>query len=420
MHFIYLYADSDTEWNCAEWRCLSPSSAINAEHEAGRTKCTAQLFHMPSALDWSHPQVQGKLGRADVLVFQRNAIIPDVWAAMDYWRALGKIVVIDVDDHYPHLPPSNPAHGYWIRNMLELNPPPIEALTEGMRHADALTSPSKVILEDWSHVIRGYWLPNWTRRLWYEPIQQKPIGKADIELGYRQKSDNGIELVSRPSDGSEGWIVIGWGGSISHVDSWLYSGVIEALDRIFEKYPQAHLKFCGHEERLEDTLSRWGDRVIRQSGVRPEHWPLEISTFDIGIAPLDTRPLDPPWREGAPIASYDERRSWLKGVEYLTAGVPWIGSRSLAYNDLAKQGRLVVNTPDAWFAALDEYITDLVIQKRAAWNLRDWALRHLTFEPNVGKYAKTFEHIYATKRQARGRLPGVIYVPKAIKQEATT
>ena len=53
------------------------------------------------------------------------------------------------------------------------------------------------------------------------------------------------------------------------------------------------------------VLKRWGDRVIRQAGVKPEHWPLVLSTFDIGVAPLETLPLDPPWREGAPLASYD-------------------------------------------------------------------------------------------------------------------
>ena len=90
-------------------RCLIPSNSINAEHEAGRTPHTAQLFQLASALNWNHPAVQKKIGAGDVLVFQRNAIMPEVWAAMAYWRALGKIVVIDLDDMYEGLPPSNPA-----------------------------------------------------------------------------------------------------------------------------------------------------------------------------------------------------------------------------------------------------------------------------------------------------------------------
>lgn len=176
LHIIYLYADSPSEWNCSQWRALSPSDAINSEHEAGRTAHTAQLFQLQTSLNWRHPAVQHALGFADVMIFQRNIIIPEVWEAMDYWRALGKTVIVDLDDGYPLLPPSNPAFEYWIRNLPQLDPHPVEALTEGLKHADALTSPSKVIVEDWKSIVPGFWLPNWTRLPWYAPLQQKPIG----------------------------------------------------------------------------------------------------------------------------------------------------------------------------------------------------------------------------------------------------
>jgi glycosyltransferase involved in cell wall biosynthesis len=410
LHFIYLYADSASEWNCSEWRALSPSSAINAEHEAGRTPHTAQLFFMPTALDWRHPEVQKKIGRGDVLVFQRNAIIKEVWDAMDYWRALGKLVVLDTDDHYPGLPPSNPAFDYWIRNKPNMNPEPILALTEGMRHADFVTSPSKVILDDWSHILPGYHLPNWTRRAWYEPLVQKPIGAPDIVFDYDldEQKQARFKFGKRPD--SEGLVMLGWGGSISHVDSWIYSGVMEALDRIFEKYPQARLKFCGFEGRLDYLFKRWGDKVIKQAGVRAQEWPQVVATFDVGLAPLDLRPLEP-WREGAPIAAYDERRSWLKGVEYLSAGVPWVGSQSLTYADLGRWGTLVDNTPDAWFNALSRKIDNLKTEKETAWERRRWAFKHVTFESNVTKYGEIFGRMVAHK-QARGggSLPDVVYV----------
>ena len=410
LHIMHLYADSPSEWNCSQWRALTPADALNGEHEAGRTPHSAKLFYLPTALAWNDPQTQKLLGAADVLVFQRNVLVPEVWAAMDYWRALGKAIVVDLDDHYPDLPPSNPAHQYWIINRHGIEPEPVAALAEGLRHADALTSPSKVILADWAHVVRGYHLPNWTRRAWYAPLIQKPAGAPDVMFGYNEQ-DGQATLTGKTRDGSEGELIIGWGGSISHVDSWAYSGVIEALDRIFEKWPQARLKFCGHEQRLDYLFARWGaDRIIRQGGVQPEHWPYVLATFDVGIAPLDTRPLDPPWREGAPVASYDERRSWLKGVEYLSAGVPWVGSDSLTYADLRRWGSLVENTPDAWFAALDRKLTHLVAEKTLAWERRRWAMRKVTFEPNANAYGDTFGRILAEKQTKHGaRLPGVRY-----------
>lgn len=409
LHIIFLYADAASEWNCSQWRALSPSDAINAEHGVGRTPHTAKLFQLQTAINWNHPKVQYELGFADVLVFQRNILIPEVWAAMDYWRALGKTVVVDLDDHYPDLPPSNPAFEYWQRNKIELNPPPVPSLVEGLKHADALTSPGKVILLDHADVVPGYWLPNWTRWAWYEPLEQKPVGGADFLFSYANKEER-LDLAAAPRPGSEGEIVIGWGGSISHVDSWLYSGAIEALDKLFEKHPNVRLKFCGGESRLDTVFARWGDKVIRQGGVKPEDWPLVVSTFDIGIAPLDMRPLDPPWREGAPVASYDERRSWLKGVEYLTAGVPWVGSAGATYDDLSHMGRLVANTPEAWFEALDTIVTNLAYEKAQAWAKRKWAKRKVTLESNVNKMCDTYGRIIAEKASRLGGfLPGVGY-----------
>lgn len=412
LNILYLYADTNEEWNCAEWRCHIPANSINAAHQAGLTPHQAKLYYLPTALDWNSPKVQKLLGMYDVFMFQRNVIAPEVWSAMDYWRALGKAVIVDVDDHYGDLPPSNPAHQYWTRNRSGMPMDPVEALTEGMRHADAVTSPSKVLLKDWAHILPGYWIPNYTRRAWYEPVNPKQAGKPDLIFGYRQNENQGIDFVQQERPDSAGCITLGWGGSISHVDSWLYSGIVESLDRIFEKYPNTRLKFCGHETRLDYVFGRWGDRVIKQDGVKPEHWPYVVGSFDIGLAPLDTRPLDPPWRDGAPVISYDERRSWLKAIEYLSAGVPWVASKSATYADLARWGTLADNTPDGWFAALDRMISTLPTRKAEAIDRRRWALRKVTMEGNVHGYCETFGRIIADKltRGKKNQMPGVAYV----------
>ena len=142
-----------------------------------------------------------------------------------------------------------------------------------------------------------------------------------------------------------------------------------------------------------------------------------LSTFDIGVAPLETVPLDPPWREGAPVASYDERRSWLKTVEYLTAGGPWGARKSLTYNDLAHLGRIAENTPDSWYAALDDMIQNLSAQKSIAWERRQWALKRLTLEGNIGKYQGIIERIVADSQTRKGaQLPGVIYVHRVVQE----
>jgi hypothetical protein len=415
LNIIQFYSDNGpSEWNVSQWRSLSPANAVNAAHERGETPHTMQLFFLPSALNWKHPEVQCKVGMGDVLVFQRNAIAPEVWEAMDYWRALGKAVVVDVDDHYPMIPPSNPAFDAWIRNKHGAPMPPVDAFAAGLKHADGLLSPSKVILQDWSCVIRGYYQPNLCTREWYAGLDQRPVGAPDVTLEYGD--DRKLKAAIKP--GTDGQIILGWGGSISHVDSWLYSGIIDALDRVFTDWPQARLKFCGNEERLNAVFERWGERVIRQPGVAHADWPVVVSSFDIGLAPLDLRPLAP-YLPGAPIASYDERRSWLKGIEYCCAGVPWVGSRSLTYNALGRNGMLVPNTPEAWYAALAYQINHLAEVKREAWHHRKWALRALTLEGQIVQHLSVYERIASERNLKSGvMLPGVQVNRRAVEVAA--
>jgi hypothetical protein len=257
--------------------------------------------------------VQALVGEADVLVVQRNLLLKEIWEACDYWRGLGKTVVADLDDDYPHLTPQNPAYRFWILDAGKLKErtgyTPIEALTEGFRHVDGLISPNKLILSDWAEVLpdlRGYWVPNYANWEWHNNVKQKPLDEEEI--------------------------IIGWGGSVSHWDSFWFSGVREALPVIFERYPQTRFKLCGGDLRLQRMLEdiipgRW----FHQSGVPPAEWPKQVASFDIGTAPL----CGPEFPQGE---RYDQRRSWLKAAEYLLCGVPWVASDGVVYEELDGRG----------------------------------------------------------------------------------
>ena len=365
--------------------------------------------------------------------FQRNVLTPDVIRSMAYWRALGKIVTTDLDDAYDFLPPSNPAHKYWIHDAAGLEDKtglePIEALAEGLRNSDALTSPSKVLLADWEHIVPGMYIPNWPRGAWYAATNPKPLGEKDIIFGYRQvekeNGEKGVNFEGAHREGSEELLYLGWGGSISHVDSFVYSGILEALDKIFEKYPQVRFKFCGHEGRLDYILNRWGDKVVRQTGVKPEHWPYIVATFDIGLAPLDMRPVPEEMGHGKNPEqrkySYDERRSWLKGVEYLCAGVPWVATRSATYEDLSRHGIMVENRDSLsldersnnWYNALSSAIENIAARKTLAADKKKWAIKRWSMEANVPVYIAAFERIGNLKQaKGTGTLPGVFWFRK--------
>lgn len=369
MNVLYIFADTIAEWNCSQWRCLSPSNALNASQ-----RHKARLLWIQDFADYANPGVQDVVGQSDVIVFQRNFIAPELWEAMEYWRGLGKAVIADLDDDYPNLPHSNPAHRFWIGNVAGVPKPPIEMLTNGLRHCDILFSPSKQILQDWEDVLPGIWVPNWADRTFYKDI--KPQGLQ----GER--------------------VVIGWGGSVSHLDSWQFSGLREAAAEICKQRPQVLFKICGNDPRIFEQLPVPAENKVLQPGVPPEKWPGVVATFGIGVAPLDLR-------DGA--ASYDARRSWIKTLEYLLCGVPWVGSAGAPYEDMAWCGTLVPNTVDAWVASLILKIDHLAEERKQMlrWN-RQNANRYF-LDSNIKKLDEAFQRALEL-RQLRERLPRVFYV----------
>lgn len=319
-----------------------------------------------------------------------------MWAACDYWRALGRTVCVDLDDDYPRLTPQNPAHPFWIRDTNRIGEQvgmtPIDALTEAMRHVDALLSPNRNILDDWSDVVAGYYLPNYAQGEWYEGIKQKPTPKEDEQ------------------------IVVGWGGSVSHFDSWYFSGIREAMIPLLEKYPRLHWKICGNDWRLmkwaRETLpeGRWH----HQPGVTPQEWPGQVASFDIGVAPL--------CGPGAPQSeAYDQRRSWLKAAEYLLCGVPWIASPGRVYEELDGVGGFLVkeNSPAAWMEAISWAADNLAACKAQSRGLMAWAADNLTMGGKINDYMALLKRVQVESQSRAGlRLPDVVYVSDLTQQEA--
>jgi len=299
---------------------------------------------------------------------QRNVTRETVWRFMDYWRGMGKLIVVDLDDAYQMMPWSNPAHAYWTENKSKLPDDPINCLAEGLKRADGLTTPSKQLIDDWAETVPGYWLPNWATKAWYEKLMPK---------------------IRNPKEE----IVIGWGGSVSHYDSWWGSGIRSALNGICAEFPHVKVKICGNDKRIFDQLPVPESQKIWQTGVPPEKWPEQVNTFDIGVAPL--------------FGPYDQRRSWIKGLEYLLVGIPWVGAAGRPYAEFAEYGTLVEEGTNHWHKALREVIVHYDDHLGRARDNRKIGF-HNTLEERIDDYVNIFTKINPARRDIH--LPGIAYV----------
>jgi len=378
----FIYADSAQEWNCSEWRMLAPADAMNRAREKDGADWDAKLIHISGFTDYLAPAIQDLIMPRDLIIVQRNVISPEVIEIIRYWQGLGKPVAVDLDDMYQSLPWSNPAHAFWIQNSAKLDPPPLVSLERGLKQSNGLISPNRNLLNDWSYVVKGFHLPNYARAEWWT--------SPSTSSGSVQ-SHSDVKAAAGLSDR----IVIGWGGSVSHYDSFWGSGIRDAAAMVCRKYPQVLWLICGNDPRIYEQLPVPYDQRKLQPGVPPSAWPKVVKLFDIGVAPLH--------------GYYDQRRSWIKGLEYGLAGVPWVGTDGEPYGDLASVGTLIDNNPDTWYESLC-YTIDNLEKEQALAEQRVSYYQQFFIDNQLEVYRKTYNGIIENFRMEHGRLPNVYYV----------
>jgi len=352
----YIYADTQAEWNCAEWRIAIPARAIN------RTKLhQAHMLDINSFINNSQ-EAQELCNAADIIVIQRNLFGP-VLAAIQRWKARDKVVIVDFDDAYDLIPSTVKSSLFWKQGIIEyrdpdgklvaenLDPPPLTQFKWGMRLVHAATVPATRLADDWRAYTDIHLLPNYAEMEKYQNITPK--------------HHEGIH--------------IGWGGSVSHFQSFTGSGVITALKNICRVRPQVKILICGGDQRIYNELPVPPEQKILVPWVAQRDWPQQLANFDIGIAPLS--------------GPYDDRRSWVKVLEYMIMKIPWVASEGPAYTNLRQYGWLVKNTSNAWERVLLDIVDHLDAYKSEA--ARDAYLFGISqgIDENIEKVINTYSKI---------------------------
>ncbi|MDR0789408.1 MAG: glycosyltransferase family 4 protein [Bacteroidales bacterium] len=137
-------------------------------------------------------------------------------------------------------------------------------------------------------------------------------------------------------------VIIGWIGSQNTL-TYLMT-IKSALQQIMYEY-DVELHIIGADATLElgdkEKHIKWIEETEVQS----------LLDCDIGIMPL----LDTPWEQG---------KCGYKLIQYMACGLPVIASAIGANNDIVKheQNGFLVNSPEEWINAFEQYITDATLR----------------------------------------------------------
>lgn len=312
---LHVISDGFSEYNSSRFR----TSNLFDRNPFFETK----FLHASS---WMNANTSYLEDWADIISVQRIAVEMSV-KKMHHWSSMGKKVVIDFDDAYQLIREDNAAYNFWSKGEVVvkkdgvaqkqlLQKHPVEQMKTALSICGHFTTPSSLLVEDWSSFAEGHHLRNYICKSHYMSVE-------------------------RP----EKRLTVGWGGSLSHIPSFVESGILSALEQIFKERRDLTFVLIG-DERVKKHLPIRDNQVKFLPYFPWNEWYYGLSMMDVGLAPL--------------AGEYDQRRSWIKILEYLTMNIPFVATAGWPYKELFNEtGGVFVDqgdinecleaNPDGWY-----------------------------------------------------------------------
>ncbi len=234
-------------------------------------------------------------------------------------RRSGQVVVQDVDDHFWALDPANAAYR---TTDPETNPIENRALyLEGLKAADLVTVSTPYLADE-------------LRRLGVARDRLVVIpNHVEVEAFARVAKYR----AERPSP------VLGWVGATSH-----RSGDLETLRGVLGPFLERYdlRAFHGGSQDHAGTFADMAGVAARRVGVAPmqpiDRYPDLFGHLDVGLVPLRD-------------VVFNRAKSWVKGLEYAAAGLPFVAQDLPEYARLATGHGigLLAHRPRDWIRWLE-------------------------------------------------------------------
>jgi hypothetical protein len=375
MQICHIFADGFSELNSTQFRGIIFIDALN------RAGHSASLIGVEN---WMKDTCREKLASADLIVVER-ILVEEAVERASFWKSRGKAIVIDIDDSYSLLQPfeesGNQAAKFWKLGMVDVNygngityskklaVSPLDQFRQGLKYCTGLTSPSRILNEDWKMYAPTWVLPNYLDSRRYLPHKN-------------------IKIKSRADE-----LIIGWGGSMSHKLSFERSGVAIALRRVLKRHKNVKFMLCG-DKRILDIVKLPPEQVVFRNYVTYQEWPKSAKSFDIGLAPLQGR--------------YDSSRSEIKAEEYSTLAIPFVATGCPTYerfeqkniglyvqDSLEYDAATVEKRAVEWEQKLEDIITHYADYKQKALDDSVNLAPYWWVDNRVQDIVKTYESIIA-------------------------
>ena len=273
-------------------------------------------------------EVDGEVKEVDVVYMQRlmhEGLLTHVPEAI----ANGQKVINDLDDWYWGLDPSN---GAWAPNHPKVNP------GENTNHYRGVLARSSAV------TVSTPYLADRIKSFVRCPIIVVPNTVDVSRFSFREPTDTHQPLV-------------GWVGSTAHRsrDIETVSGVLKPMALC----GQTKLYHGGHHESAPSFASKLGiaEEYVRTEGMRSAKDYPELMQMDIGIVPLSNTP-------------FNKAKSDIKGLEYASAGIPFIAQDLDSYLTLYKTLGIgcIAKRPSDWIKHLKNLSNPSVRQMLASYN----------------------------------------------------
>ena len=249
-----------------------------------------------------------------IIVFKLSMHVSSL-AAIDIAKGNGQKIVVDIDDWFDNLPDTNRA-----KDITDPEKNPINNRNiyfEIINRADAITCSTEFLKE------------------FYE--KKHPDKPVFLVRNY-------IDLDRWPKfKRRDGKSVIGWMGATP----WRAND-LEQLSMFIGDYIKSRkLKFhhSGHIHSAEPAHKLLGidPKFVTAEIMQPiSNLPLLLRQFNVGIVPLNK-------------IDFNRAKSYLKGLEYAAAGIPFVASNLPEYKLLSERGiGRIANSVDDWVYHLDE------------------------------------------------------------------